>query len=215
MIALYIVVKCLVMLQVSRVVLDLLGDVCQPFYYGPLGLDPNSSTRRSIKVSEQHLSKPFTSSSHLPSGEDTATTFLKRLCFRPPYTVTENKGKLLAQIKTDYVVSSKRESLCWDLIPSMVTLLSYLQQVNKMLLGECVYRNQRCLSPWAALFIWAVLQNRHEMAVFFWEMVRSTCNILLPHCRYFSFDLKCIEMGCVQMTLFVYTLNLTSFRPPQ
>lgn len=49
---------------------------------------------------------------------------------------------------------------------------SHTQQVNKMLQGECVYRGQRCLSPWAALFIWAVLQNRTEMAVYFWEMVR-------------------------------------------
>lgn len=46
------------------------------------------------------------------------------------------------------------------------------QQVNKMLLGECLYRKQRCLSPWAALFVWAVLQNRREMALYFWEMVR-------------------------------------------
>ena len=48
------------------------------------------------------------------------------------------------------------------------------QLVNKMQQGECLYRDQRCHSPWASLFIWAVLQNRSEMAVYFWEMVRLT-----------------------------------------
>ncbi|KAM6965853.1 transient receptor potential cation channel subfamily M member 5-like [Tautogolabrus adspersus] len=81
--------------EVSRLLWDLLGDVCQPFYYGPLGLDHNTSTRRALK------------------------------------------------------------------------------HVNKMLLGECLYRDQRCLSPWSALFIWAVLQNRSEMADYFWEMIET------------------------------------------
>lgn len=67
--------------------------------------------------------------------------------------------------------SAVRDHLCSDL-----THLSYLQLINKMLLGVCTYRDQRCLSPWAALFIWAVLQNRREMAVYFWEMVRLTCD---------------------------------------
>ena len=42
----------LVLLQVSRLLWDLMGDVCQPFYYGPLGLDHRTSTRRALKVSE-------------------------------------------------------------------------------------------------------------------------------------------------------------------
>ncbi|XP_070778552.1 transient receptor potential cation channel subfamily M member 4a isoform X2 [Enoplosus armatus] len=91
--------------EVSRLLWDLLGDVCQPFYYGPLGLDHSTSTRRALK------------------------------------------------------------------------------QVNKMLLGECVYRDQRCLSPWAALFIWAVLQNRSEMAVYFWEMAGESVLSALGGCK--------------------------------
>uniref|UniRef100_A0A671Y7X0 Transient receptor potential cation channel, subfamily M, member 4a n=1 Tax=Sparus aurata TaxID=8175 RepID=A0A671Y7X0_SPAAU len=90
---------------VSRLLWDLLGDVCQPFYYGPLGLEPSTSTRRALK------------------------------------------------------------------------------QINKMLLGECVYRDQRCLSPWAALFIWAVLQNRSEMAVYFWEMAGESVLSALGGCK--------------------------------
>uniref|UniRef100_A0A8P4K4J3 Transient receptor potential cation channel subfamily M member 4 n=1 Tax=Dicentrarchus labrax TaxID=13489 RepID=A0A8P4K4J3_DICLA len=82
---------------VSRLLWDLLGDVCQPFYYGPLGLD------HSI--------------------------------------------------------------------------------INKMLLGECMYRDQRCLSPWAALFIWAVLQNRSDMAVYFWEMAGESVLSALGGCK--------------------------------
>ncbi|XP_037648686.1 transient receptor potential cation channel subfamily M member 4a isoform X1 [Sebastes umbrosus] len=91
--------------EVSRLLWDLLGDVCQPFYYGPLGLNHSTSTRRALK------------------------------------------------------------------------------QINKMLLGECMYRNQRCLSPWAALFIWAVLQNRSEMAVYFWEMAGESVLSALGGCK--------------------------------
>ncbi|XP_042360322.1 transient receptor potential cation channel subfamily M member 4a [Plectropomus leopardus] len=91
--------------EVSRLLWDLLGDVCQPFYYGPLGLDPSTNTRKALK------------------------------------------------------------------------------QVNKMLLGECMYRDQRCLSPWAALFIWAVLQSRTEMAVYFWEMAGESVLSALGGCK--------------------------------
>uniref|UniRef100_A0A665UDU0 Transient receptor potential cation channel subfamily M member 4-like n=1 Tax=Echeneis naucrates TaxID=173247 RepID=A0A665UDU0_ECHNA len=82
--------------EVSRLLWDLLGDVCQPFYYRPLDLDPNSSTRRTLK---------------------------------------------------------------------------------------CLYRDQRCLSPWAALFIWAILQNRREMAVYFWEMAGESVLSALGGCK--------------------------------
>uniref|UniRef100_A0A673AXR3 Transient receptor potential cation channel subfamily M member 4-like n=1 Tax=Sphaeramia orbicularis TaxID=375764 RepID=A0A673AXR3_9TELE len=100
-----IVVNYLITTQVSRLLWDLLGDVCQPFYYGPLGLDSTTSTRRALK------------------------------------------------------------------------------QVNKMLLGECLYREQRCLSPWSALFIWAVLQNRSEMAIYFWEMAGESVLSALGACK--------------------------------
>ncbi|XP_028267278.1 transient receptor potential cation channel subfamily M member 4a isoform X2 [Parambassis ranga] len=97
--------KELSLYEVSRLLGELLGDVCQPFYYGPLGLDHGISTRRALK------------------------------------------------------------------------------QVNKLLLGECVYRAQRCLSPWAALFIWAVLQNRREMSVYFWEMAGESVLSALGACK--------------------------------
>ncbi|XP_074553310.1 transient receptor potential cation channel subfamily M member 4a [Halichoeres trimaculatus] len=91
--------------EVSRLLWDLLGDVCHPFYYGPLGLDHSTSTRRALR------------------------------------------------------------------------------HVNKMLIGECLYRDQRCLSPWTALFIWAVLQNRSEMAVYFWEMAGESVLSALGGCK--------------------------------
>ncbi|KAM4634777.1 transient receptor potential cation channel subfamily M member 4a [Polymixia lowei] len=97
--------KELSLYEVSRLLWDLLGDVCQPFYYGPLGLDHSTSTRRAIK------------------------------------------------------------------------------QVNKLLLGECPYREQRCLSPWSSLFTWAVLQNRSEMAVYFWEMAGESVLSALSGCK--------------------------------
>uniref|UniRef100_A0A8C3AK23 Transient receptor potential cation channel, subfamily M, member 4a n=1 Tax=Cyclopterus lumpus TaxID=8103 RepID=A0A8C3AK23_CYCLU len=52
-----------------------------------------------------------------------------------------------------------------------------------MLLGDCMYRDQRCLSPWAALFFWAVLQNRREMAVYFWEMAGESVLSALGGCK--------------------------------
>ncbi|MEQ2242566.1 hypothetical protein ILYODFUR_037108, partial [Ilyodon furcidens] len=48
-----------------------------------------------------------------------------------------------------------------------------LKRASKQLREDRSYKDNRCLYPWASLFIWAVLQNRSEMATFFWEMVKS------------------------------------------
>uniref|UniRef100_A0A4W5JVU6 Transient receptor potential cation channel, subfamily M, member 4a n=1 Tax=Hucho hucho TaxID=62062 RepID=A0A4W5JVU6_9TELE len=90
---------------VSRVLEDLMGDVCQPFYHSPLGLE---------------------------------------------------------------IISSQRKSL---------------RRVSKLLRGDCVYRKKRCLFPWASLFVWAVLQNRNNMAVFFWEMAGESVLSALSGCK--------------------------------
>ncbi|XP_019740378.1 transient receptor potential cation channel subfamily M member 4a isoform X1 [Hippocampus comes] len=91
--------------EVSCVLWDLLGDVCQPFYYEVLGLDPESSLRNALR------------------------------------------------------------------------------QVIKLLQGKCAYRDKHCQSPWAALFIWAVLQNRSEMAIYFWEMAGESVLSALGGCK--------------------------------
>uniref|UniRef100_A0A7N9AYM4 Transient receptor potential cation channel, subfamily M, member 4a n=1 Tax=Mastacembelus armatus TaxID=205130 RepID=A0A7N9AYM4_9TELE len=95
--------KCVLMLQVSHLLSDLLGDVCQPFYHKPLGLKHSNSSRKTLKVS--------------------------------------------------------------------------------MLSGECTYRNKACDSPWVALFIWSILQNRKEMAVYFWEMAGESVLSALGGCK--------------------------------
>ncbi|MBN3316044.1 TRPM4 protein, partial [Atractosteus spatula] len=82
----------LTLFEVSRVLRDLLGDACEPFYSSCLGLSRNSGNRKSLK------------------------------------------------------------------------------RMNKLLLGDCSYRQERCATPWIDLFIWAVLQDRSKMATFFWEM---------------------------------------------
>ncbi|XP_029582906.1 transient receptor potential cation channel subfamily M member 4 isoform X1 [Salmo trutta] len=97
--------KELSLYEVSRLLWDILGDVCEPFYYSLLGLDQTTSTRRTMK------------------------------------------------------------------------------QVNKFLQGDCSYREQSCLYPWASLFIWAVLQNRSEMAVYFWEMAGESVHSALAGCK--------------------------------
>lgn len=38
--------------------------------------------------------------------------------------------------------------------------------------------NQKSENPWRDLFVWAVLQNRHKMANYFWAMVSSELQLL-------------------------------------
>uniref|UniRef100_A0A8C1K0W4 Transient receptor potential cation channel, subfamily M, member 4a n=1 Tax=Cyprinus carpio TaxID=7962 RepID=A0A8C1K0W4_CYPCA len=85
--------------QVSRVLSEIMEDVCQPFYYTPLGVEHRWASRKAMKV---------------PAS---------------------------------------------------------------------VYRKQRCMSPWIALFIWAVLQNRREMSIYFWEMAGESVLSALAGCK--------------------------------
>ncbi|KAI4872623.1 hypothetical protein NFI96_024587 [Prochilodus magdalenae] len=57
------------------------------------------------------------------------------------------------------------------------------KQVNKLLQGEWTYGKKACVSPWAALFIWAVLQNRSDMAIYFWEMAGESVLSALCACK--------------------------------
>ncbi|XP_037135003.1 transient receptor potential cation channel subfamily M member 4-like [Syngnathus acus] len=58
-----------------------------------------------------------------------------------------------------------------------------MRRASKLLRGDCLYREKRCLFPWASLFIWAVLQNRSEMATFFWEMTGESVLSALSGCK--------------------------------
>ncbi|XP_065133327.1 transient receptor potential cation channel subfamily M member 4a isoform X2 [Paramisgurnus dabryanus] len=97
----------LTLYEVSRMLSEIMDDVCQPFYYEPLGLDPKVTSKKAMK------------------------------------------------------------------------------HVNKMLLEESPppYRKQRCTSPWVALFTWAVLQNRREMSIYFWEMSGESVLSALAGCK--------------------------------
>ncbi|XP_029014783.1 transient receptor potential cation channel subfamily M member 4a isoform X2 [Betta splendens] len=57
------------------------------------------------------------------------------------------------------------------------------KHVTKMLSGECNYQKKKCPSPWESLFIWAVLQNRQEMAAYFWEMGGESVLSALGGCK--------------------------------
>uniref|UniRef100_A0A8C2YXA9 Transient receptor potential cation channel, subfamily M, member 4b, tandem duplicate 1 n=1 Tax=Cyclopterus lumpus TaxID=8103 RepID=A0A8C2YXA9_CYCLU len=57
------------------------------------------------------------------------------------------------------------------------------RHASKLLRGECLYREKRCLFPWASLFVWSVLQNRSEMATFFWEMTGESVLSALSGCK--------------------------------
>ncbi|XP_058269985.1 transient receptor potential cation channel subfamily M member 4a isoform X1 [Hemibagrus wyckioides] len=95
----------LCLLEVSRLLGEIFGGMCQPFYYMILGLEPRASTRRATK------------------------------------------------------------------------------HVNKMLQGDCAYRHQSVAFPWSSLFIWAILQNRSEMSIFFWEMAGESVMSALSACK--------------------------------
>ncbi|XP_051995251.1 transient receptor potential cation channel subfamily M member 4-like [Xyrauchen texanus] len=91
--------------EVSRMLWELMGDVCQPFYYKLLDLDQGVNLRQAMK------------------------------------------------------------------------------HVNTLLLGKSPYQQQHCASPWVNLFIWAVLQNRREMAIYFWEMAGESVLSALAGCK--------------------------------
>uniref|UniRef100_A0A673AJU4 Transient receptor potential cation channel subfamily M member 4-like n=1 Tax=Sphaeramia orbicularis TaxID=375764 RepID=A0A673AJU4_9TELE len=59
--------------------------------------------------------------------------------------------------------------------------ISSRRRAIKVLLSSVTLR--RCLYPWASLFIWAVLQNRNEMATFFWEMAAESVLSALSGCK--------------------------------
>ncbi len=52
----------------------------------------------------------------------------------------------------------------------LLSLENTFQNVCKVL-KDSFYRQSVCRHPWLCLFLWAVLQNRGEMAIFCWEMV--------------------------------------------
>ncbi|XP_062840821.1 transient receptor potential cation channel subfamily M member 4a [Trichomycterus rosablanca] len=55
--------------------------------------------------------------------------------------------------------------------------------MNRLLKSDCPYRNERCDYPWSSLFIWAVLQNRSDMAMYFWEMAGESVMNALSGCK--------------------------------
>ncbi|XP_076852325.1 transient receptor potential cation channel subfamily M member 4-like isoform X2 [Brachyhypopomus gauderio] len=91
--------------EVSRLLREIFGGVCQHFYYTALGLEPGASSRKASR------------------------------------------------------------------------------HVTKLLQSDCAYRHKTCAHPWASLFIWAVLQNRSEMAMFFWEMTEESVLSALSACK--------------------------------
>uniref|UniRef100_A0A4W4GRG3 TRPM SLOG domain-containing protein n=1 Tax=Electrophorus electricus TaxID=8005 RepID=A0A4W4GRG3_ELEEL len=88
---------------------------------------------------------------------------------------------------TLYEVSQLLEDLLGDVCEPFYRKILGLQGITstrKMVWKEgTAYRNHRCPHPWAALFIWAVLQNRREMAIYFWEMTTESVLSALSGCK--------------------------------
>ncbi|KAG5262687.1 hypothetical protein AALO_G00277750 [Alosa alosa] len=102
-----------------------------------------------------------------------------------------------------YEVSCVLESLLGDVcqhfyysplsLDIMTSKRRAFKKVCKFLQGPCVYRQKRCFYPWASLFIWAVLQNRKEMAIYFWEMAGESVLSALSGCKLLR-ELSKLEM---------------------
>ncbi|XP_051959196.1 transient receptor potential cation channel subfamily M member 4-like isoform X1 [Xyrauchen texanus] len=92
-----------------------------------------------------------------------------------------------------YEVSQLLENLLGDVcLPFYTTLFELdtksskrktFKKAFKLLQESCLYRDIPCKHPWLCLFIWAVLQNRCEMAVFFWEMCGESVLTALGGCK--------------------------------
>uniref|UniRef100_A0A669EY66 Transient receptor potential cation channel subfamily M member 4 n=1 Tax=Oreochromis niloticus TaxID=8128 RepID=A0A669EY66_ORENI len=61
--------------------------------------------------------------------------------------------------------------------------LEFTSSKGTVLRGRCKYQDWPCLDPWASLFLWAVLQNRKEMALYFWEMAGEAVLSALGGCK--------------------------------
>ncbi|XP_037547333.1 transient receptor potential cation channel subfamily M member 4 [Nematolebias whitei] len=119
----------------------------------------------------------------------------------PPESLPETHSKLLtekAQSETQSEITLFEVSGVLEILMGDVCELFYYdvlglqnvssqriapRRVSKLLRGERMYQTRRCSSPWASLFIWAVLQNRSEMATFFWEMAGESVLSALSGCK--------------------------------
>uniref|UniRef100_A0A8C6NTU8 Transient receptor potential cation channel, subfamily M, member 4 n=1 Tax=Nothobranchius furzeri TaxID=105023 RepID=A0A8C6NTU8_NOTFU len=99
------------------------------------------------------------------------------------------EGTLLYQLLQRYLVSKVLDLLmgdvCQPFYQDVLGLEGNLSKKKSLLIlhGEPEYRKGRCQSSWASLFIWAVLQNRSEMAAFFWEMQSESVLTALSGCK--------------------------------
>ncbi|XP_016096270.1 transient receptor potential cation channel subfamily M member 4-like isoform X2 [Sinocyclocheilus grahami] len=58
-----------------------------------------------------------------------------------------------------------------------------LKKVCAVLKEDCTHRKVMCKHPWLCLFLWAVLQNHSEMAIFCWEMCGESVLTALGGCK--------------------------------
>lgn len=121
------------------------------------------------------------------------------------------RGELLGYAQCSWIYSCIWKLLKWDMtkwphcwLPHGPPASFHLsQRASKLLRGDCLYRERRCLFPWASLFIWAVLQNRSEMATFFWEMVNLQKSLTHNRCLIWRsvFALTSLAVSCRQGSL--------------
>ncbi|XP_041649202.1 transient receptor potential cation channel subfamily M member 4-like [Cheilinus undulatus] len=86
-------------------------------------------------------------------------------------------------------VGSRVSRMLWNLTGDVCQPFYHLQgrdhntSAGEMCKEENSEKNDSCPSPWSALFIWAVLLNRAEMALYFWEMAGESVLNALGGCK--------------------------------
>ncbi|XP_016296375.1 transient receptor potential cation channel subfamily M member 4-like isoform X2 [Sinocyclocheilus anshuiensis] len=97
-------------------------------------------------------------------------------CHVSLYEVSQLLEDLLGEVCQPFY----RSVLCVD---AASTKRKALKKACKVLKEECLYRQNMCKDPWLCLFLWAVLQNRGEMAILCWEMCGESVLTALGGCK--------------------------------
>uniref|UniRef100_A0A671R9J1 Transient receptor potential cation channel subfamily M member 4-like n=1 Tax=Sinocyclocheilus anshuiensis TaxID=1608454 RepID=A0A671R9J1_9TELE len=96
-------------------------------------------------------------------------------CHVSLYEVRSGNGQISAEVCQPFY----RSVLCVDAASTKRKAL----KVPDLTLEECLYRQNMCKDPWLCLFLWAVLQNRGEMAILCWEMCGESVLTALGGCK--------------------------------
>uniref|UniRef100_A0A8C1F4D7 Histidine rich calcium binding protein n=1 Tax=Cyprinus carpio carpio TaxID=630221 RepID=A0A8C1F4D7_CYPCA len=106
-------------------------------------------------------------------------------CHVSLYEVRSGNGQILVSLLLENLLGEVCQPFYRYLlkVEAASTRRKALKKICKVLKEECPYRQVMCKHPWLCLFLWAVLQNRGEMAIFCWEMCGESVLTALGGCK--------------------------------